>query len=112
MPKFCPICGSEFKDPIEICPIHKTALTQKAPIPEMFVDIYAASDEIEAERIITFLRADKIAAKESVTGISQVPVPSDTKFAICVLKESQKIAKKRIEQARDDGVISKNGIFL
>lgn len=113
MSKYCPICLSEFNDAIKKCPDDNVNLVDKKPDEyDEFVDVYAASDEIEAERIITFLHESGIDANESMTGISQVPSAGDTHFVICVAKEQAKGAKAILERAREDGVISLNGIFL
>jgi hypothetical protein len=113
VPKYCPICLSEFKAGISDCPKDKVPLVSQKPKEfERLMDIYAASDEIEAERIIVFLRDNDMIAKETRTGISQMPVASDTRFLISVLKETVDKAKRLIEKARNDGVISRNGNFL
>jgi hypothetical protein len=79
---------------------------------ERFVDIYAASNEIEAERIIAFLHDQKIASNYAKAGISQLPVASDTAFIISVAKAQAKSAKTLIKRAREDNVISDDGNFL
>lgn len=113
MPKYCSICLGEYKDRVEYCPKDNAKLTNKKPKAyERLVDIYAASDEIEAERIITFLRDEGIVTTESVAGISQLPVASDTRFIIAVLKDDLAQAKKLLNEARQDGIISENGTFL
>jgi hypothetical protein len=51
-------------------------------------------------------------ARESHSGISQLPVASDTRFVIAVLEEDMMAAKKLVEQAKQDGIISSKGSFL
>lgn len=113
MPKYCPACLGEFETTITVCPKDQVALTTKKPPSfHQLIDIYTASDEIEAERLVTFLQSEGIVVHESTSGISQLPVVSDTRIYITVLKEMAKKAKALIEQARKDGVISTNGTFL
>lgn len=113
MPKYCSKCESEFTDDVKTCPTCKQALVTKAP-PEdaYFVDIYAAADEIEAERITAFLASIGIRARESISGLSQMPVVSDTRFIISVQQTMLKKAQDAILQARHDQVISEDGSFL
>jgi len=113
MTKYCPACFGEFKDNVSICPEDKIELTHKKPAEfDKLVDVYAASGEIEAERIITFLRDKGIDARESTKGISQLPVTGEMGFCIAVFRNEAKRAKEIIKQARKDGVISENGNFL
>jgi hypothetical protein len=113
MSKYCPVCFSEFQEALKTCPNDNVELLHnKRKEIERFVDIYAASNEIEAERIIAFLHDAKIDSKYAKSGISQMPVVSDTAFVVFVAKEHVKKAKALIEHARDDGVISDNGNFI
>lgn len=113
MSKYCPVCFSEFKEAVKTCPKDHVELLHSKPTEiERFVDIFAASNEIEAERVVAFLHDAKIAGKYAKSGISQMPVVSDTAFIISVAKEHAKKAKTLIESARKDGVISDNGNFL
>lgn len=114
MTKYCPICESEFTDYIDTCPADKTPLSSEPPTSktDFYVDIYAAADEIEAERIISLLTDVGISARESVTGLSQIPVVSDTRFILSVRRSNLAEARKLIEQARQDLVISETGTFL
>lgn len=113
MPKYCPTCLGEFKDTVKMCPSDGAALSDKRlPTSERYIDVYAASDALEAERIITVLEEEGIVAHESSSGVSQIPSLGDNRFIIAVLRGSIKQSKAVIEQARQDGVISANGIFL
>lgn len=113
MSKYCPICLGEYKEHVEVCPKDGEPTTNVRPKEfERLVDLYDASDEMEAEHIIALLRDNQLVAKYSRAGISQMPVASDDKFIICVVKENKSEAKKLIERARTDGIISHNGSFL
>jgi hypothetical protein len=112
MPKYCPVCLGEYQDNIKECPKDKSLLLIKKPSSyERLVNCYLASNEIEAEHIISLLNDEGIVARVSTTGISQVPVASEQQFVIAVIKEEIKRAKLLIEQARRDGIISQNGSF-
>lgn len=112
MPKYCPKCESEFTDDKKICPTCKEALVSKPATQEYFVDVYAAADEIEAERITSYLASIGIRAREAMSGLSQFPVVSDTRFIISVQQNMLKKAQDAILQARHDHVISEDGSFL
>ncbi len=113
MSKYCPICLGEYKDSIKTCPKdHAQLVTTKPEMFERLVDVYAADGEVEAELIISLLKDEGIFARESVSGISQIPVVSDTKFAIAVLQEDTKRAKEFLEQARRDGILPTTGAFI
>lgn len=114
MPKYCPLCESEFNDTVKSCPKDKKPLLDKAP-PEAhnyFVDMYAAADEIEAERIISYLLSIGIPARESIAGLSQMPVVSDMRYIVSVQRSKINEAKDAINQARHDQIISKDGSFV
>lgn len=114
MTKYCPICESEFTDYMDICPADNQPLSSEQPSKNIdyFVDLYAAADEIEAERIISFLTDAGISARESVTGLSQIPVVSDTRFILSVRRTNLTEARQLIEQAQKDLIISQTGTFL
>ncbi len=112
MSKYCPQCLGEFKSTVNVCPRDNAALTHdKPPSYARLIDFYSVDDKLEAEHVISLLNAEGIVARESVGGISQLPVASDTRFAIAVLREDLKRAKAFIEQARQDGVIADTGSF-
>ncbi|OPZ23694.1 MAG: hypothetical protein BWZ03_00416 [bacterium ADurb.BinA186] len=112
MSKYCPACKGEFHDGVQLCPKDQVILVAHLEEDDVLVDFYLAKDEIEAERIGSFLRSEGIYAHESDTGISQVPVVSDEHFVILVLKSERAEARKLIEQARKDHIISTEGSFI
>lgn len=115
MSKYCPICQGEFKKGIKVCPTDHIELLSKKDASEkteILVDIYAAENEIEGERIRAFLADDGIVGQESATGIAQMPVASDNRYVIGVPQSDERKARKLIERARKDKVISTNGSFL
>ncbi|MCA9508366.1 MAG: hypothetical protein KC505_08100 [Myxococcales bacterium] len=112
MSKFCPKCESEFLDTIPTCPKDKIRLVEQLSADDVMVDFYLAHDQIEAERIVSYLRTEGIWAKESDRGISQLPVESDKKFVVLIPRSKRDEARKFIEQARQDHVISLSGAFI
>ena len=114
MPKYCPRCESEFTDDMKNCPADKRTLVDHISLlkNDFFVDIYAAADEIEAERITSYLASIGIRSREALSGISQLPVVSDTRFIISVQQSMRDKALDALKQARQDTIISQNGSFL
>lgn len=114
MSKYCPICEGEFKKGIKVCPVDHIQLLDK-PVVEStnyFIDIYAAENEFEGERIRAFLTDKGISSQETQEGIAQMPVASDSQFIIAVPKSDAEKARRLIEEARLDQVITSNGSFL
>lgn len=112
MSRYCPVCFGEFKDAVKTCPKDNVELTDKKPSEvDRLVDIYAASNEIEAERIVAFLRDAQIDAVLLRAGISQLPMANES-FTIAVKKLDITEAKNLITEAREDNVISQNGRLL
>jgi len=113
MSKYCPVCCGEYKDAIKTCPKDGAVLNdKKPPLSDRFIDIYAASDTIEAERIVAFLAEAGILVREAELNLSQLPTLADKRSIIAVQRGHIKDSKALIEEARKDGVISLQGIFL
>lgn len=112
MSKYCPVCQAEFQKNIKQCPGDNVELLAKLEPVDIRVDIYAAKNEIEAERIVTYLRSEGVKAEKSVGGISQLPVDSDQRVNVMVPKSQVAKAKEMIENAIRDQVISSLGNFL
>ncbi len=111
MPKFCPSCRNEYQDHLASCPAdHLDLVAHLLPL-ETFVDVYAAVDELEVERLLGYLSAEGIDARELCTGISQLPGLGDS-FVIAVPARSKAKVKALIEEARRDNFISRAGNFL
>ena len=111
----CPICSCEYQNSIKICPDDGGLLTLHRPptnVTSFTVDIYAAANEIEAERIISFLKDESIEATHQQSGISQLPSISNNRFLITVSTPSKEKALRLLTSARHDGIITTSGIFL
>lgn len=112
MSKYCPSCKGEFQDTIQQCPKDKVPLLNNLSPDELWVDFYLAENQIEAERIVTILRAAGIKAKEADSGIAQFPTKSDNRYVVLVPKSKYFEAREIIDDARHDDVISAHGSFL
>jgi hypothetical protein len=114
MTRYCPTCKSEFRTQLSHCPDDKTQLVPKAAHEKNLVlsDIYAAANEVEAERIIAFLVPKGIAAEIFRRGIAQMPMAGDNHYLIAVDKAHIAHSKRLIENARKDHIISSDGFFL
>lgn len=114
MPKYCPVCQSEYKDDLILCPNDKKTLEKQPSRKPAHKNraIFQTTDQIEQERIVEILEERGILAIISVQGISQIPSISETRFVMEVPEEKAKEAKEIIEQAIKDGVIGDLGIFI
>ena len=115
MTKYCPTCDTEYKNSQTHCADDGALL---APVqvehedPINYVNIYAASSEIEAERIVAFLEENHIPAHVEKHNISQLPLLADTHFIIAVQTTHEEEARGFIHNAQRDEVISTTGVFL
>lgn len=112
---YCPICSCEYQNSVAICPDDGGLLSHHRPptnVTPLTVDIYAAAGEIEAERIVSFLRDESIEATRTQSQISQFPSISDNRFIISVSTLSKEKALLLLARARHDGIITTSGIFL
>ncbi len=83
-----------------------------APNPnEAFVDVYAAANKLEADRLLSLLSDDSIEGHLRENKVNQFPTDSHHTFVIAVDAEQEQPATALIERAREDGVITKDGNF-
>lgn len=114
MTKHCPVCQDEFKDTIEKCPDDQVKLVKgeaEAELPEEWVDLYAAANEIEAERLEGILEESGVPVQRMEVGVSQMPTTADSHSLIVVPQELADQAAQLVLEAREDGVISEDGFF-
>lgn len=115
MTKYCPTCENEYQDDFSTCPDDSEALLEAPSIRlnrSEAVDIYAASDELEAKRIVVILKDIGIPSQIFRQQVSQLPWLGDTHFVIAVPKAESEEAVKHINNARADSIISDKGLFL
>lgn len=110
MSKYCPICENEFVDTVVVCPQHQVSLiaqpiAHSAPVPT--VDLYAALDALEAERLIGILAEHGIQAVFYENHVSIAPSHSDRHFMVAVDKAQEQEALRILRDAQKDGVISR-----
>jgi len=116
MTKYCPTCKTEYQDNVEICPDDQTYLVDH-PLPDEILnrtacDIYAAASEVEAERIVSFLRDEGIETMEQQTNMPSFPTTVTARYIITVSKDQKEKAIELVKSARNDGIISNSGTFL
>ena len=114
MTQYCPICETEYQDTVEFCADDGALLTSVQPNREPVIakDVYAAAGEIEAEAIQSILSAEGIDAEIQHNSIAQMPLASNLQFVVVVPERQRYSAAKLIQDARNDGVISTEGLFL
>ena len=75
------------------------------------IEIYAPSNELEGERIVSFLQSEGIEANLQVS--QNLPqIPTNTEFTIFASTKSRQKAIELIANARLDKVITDTGMFL
>lgn len=83
-----------------------------APTPnEAFVDVYAAANQLEADRLLSLLADESIEGHLSENKVNQFPTDSHHTYVIAVDTDHQESATALIQRAREDGVITKDGNF-
>ncbi len=115
MTKYCPICASEYLDSVTHCVDDGTRLTKEKPktsYETAAYDIYAAANDIEAERIITLLNSEGVPATYYQSNVSSLPSDASKHFIITTPAKSRNVALALIQNARKDGVISDTGMFI
>ena len=76
------------------------------------IDVYAASSQLESERIVAILADEGVEAQQSESSVAGFPTDSGHRFLITVFAPSREKAHAVIEQARTDAVITDDGSFL
>lgn len=113
MPKYCPKCGSEFRSEKKTCPTHGVKLTEKCPTEsEIYVDIYAASNQIEADYLMGTLENNGLSPHFTSDGLPQRISTNEDRFLISVSEKHKKKAVEMVEVARKNQLISEDGEFI
>lgn len=114
MVKYCPVCECEFDDDVLVCYKDKSALKKEKPQYKdlVFIDVYAVGTNIEAQKIILYLKEHNILAVENSLSISQLPVFTDMDYIVSVEQNRLKEAIALIKKAQQDGIISEYGDFM
>ncbi len=79
---------------------------------EDLVELYAAKNAIEADRVVRILEDDLVEALYRETTMSSFPDPAEAHFLVMVRGDQAAQARALIGSARTDGVISKDGVFI
>lgn len=87
---------------------------QHRPHPdEDLVAIYAATNAMEADRIVLMLKDEGIEhVLKQESSISEIPTVGTQSFLIAVLESDREKAQSVIRQAIEDGVLPKGGTLL
>lgn len=113
MSLFCPRCACEFQSTVKTCPEDGCKLTKRVPKrSETHEDIYAAHDAIEADFLTGSLRENGVDAIQSNDNISQFATAGNQRSLVSVAHHQVKKAVDIIKTARQNKLISENGMFV
>ena len=76
------------------------------------IEIYGASNLLEADRVVSLLGDEGIEAIHRETTMSSFPSAAEAHYLVCVRADDKARAVTLIEEARTDGAISGVGAFL
>jgi hypothetical protein len=79
---------------------------------EDLVELYAAKNAIEADRVVRILEDDGVEALYRETTMSSFPDPAEAHYLVMVRGDQATQARDLIASARTDGVISADGVFI
>jgi hypothetical protein len=115
MTKYCPLCESEYQDAVLVCPDDSEKLFDAPSLKidrTLSADIFAASNEIEAECIVALLEDIGIPAQLFRPQVTPFPNLGDEHFVVAVRVIDKEPALEAIRTAQQDGVVSTSGSFL
>lgn len=85
----------------------------KNPMDDIdLLDVYAASSQIAAERIVLMLQDRGLQAETRESSVSGFPSVGTARFLIIMPANQGEAAKALIQEAIDDEVIPQDGTFL
>lgn len=116
MTKYCHVCESEYQDTATQCIEDNAKLSDEPPSHPLadasFVAFYAASNDLEARRIVAILRDESIEAMARETTSSVFPGASGLRFLVLVPSEKRTACAQMIQQAINDEVLSDAGSYI
>lgn len=115
MTKYCPNCLSEYKNSVDICPDDQGILSNKkkqSTKVSSLINIYAAANILEAQRIVGDLEQEGIIASFLENQISQCPGVGDIHFIITIDPKQKDKVVRLLTKARQCGLVSTSGTFL
>ncbi len=115
---YCPQCRYEFRPEVKTCPECNVALeeklTEEATSEEDYVEVYKVGSRMEAEMIQALFDENDI--YYLVRDMRVFPVLPDFGAAddllIAVPRHNEEIARKLLEEAQTDGVLTSQGTFV
>lgn len=116
MVKYCPVCEAEYQDAASQCPEDQAKLSTEKPVhpldDQAFVAAYAATNELEAGRIVAMLQDENIEGMVRQTTNSVFPGAAGMRFLLLVPGKDRAAAVQLIQQAINDEVLSQTGSYV
>lgn len=115
---FCPKCKSEYRSDVTHCADDGTELVASLDVDDLsaatLTEIYATYREIEADRITSLLEDEGIACYARGLRRAAFPTGAGSEAPTRIAVRQSKVARAAalIQQARVDGIVSKDGAFL
>jgi len=115
---YCPQCRYEFRPEVKTCPECNRAVEEKLSLDptseEDYVEVYKVSCRMEAEMIQTLFDENDIFYL--IRDLRVFPVLPDFGAAddllIAVPRHAEEMARKLLEEAQTDGVLTEQGSFV
>jgi hypothetical protein len=82
------------------------------PKPDDWVELYAASSQLEASRIVLMLDEDGVDSIARATTMTSFPAGGSSQHLVLVRFEDRVRARLMIDAARRESAITTNGEFL
>jgi hypothetical protein len=116
MTKYCHVCEAEYQDSSTHCVEDKAKLSDEPPSHPLadasFVAFYAASNDLEARRVVAILQDESIEAMARETTSTVFPGASGLRFLVLVPAEQRTACAKMVQQAINDEVLSDEGSYI
>tara|TARA_B100000683_G_scaffold229997_1_gene230717 strand:+ start:2514 stop:2870 length:357 start_codon:yes stop_codon:yes gene_type:complete len=116
MVKYCPVCETEYQDATTNCAEDNAKLSNDKPAhpldEESFVAFYAATNELEARRIVAILADENVEGMVRETTNTVFPGAAGMRFLVFVPANARSSAAQLVQQAINDEVLSQDGSYV
>ena len=116
MVKYCPVCETEYQDVSTNCAEDKAKLSNDKPThpldEQSFVAFYAATNELEARRIVAILQDENIEGMVRETTNTVFPGAAGMRFLVFVPANERTASAQLVQQAINDEVLSEAGSYV